>query len=229
MSAAVPPQVLWAQRSNKTDASKNNISLLVCTPDINPESLKIETTSSSISFFAHSDLRKADYQFSIEFFKEIDETLTRFGQTSKGIAIHLQKKELDENYWPRLTKSTLRQHFLKTDFDLWVDQDEQDEKDGLAGDDFGNLGGMDGMPGMGDAFGAGGGFDDMDFSKLAGGLGESTGGVGADDDDIDVEDDDMPSLAGEDGSDDETTRIKAPAETVEVTEPTGKAKIEEVS
>lgn len=51
----------------------------------------------------------------------------------------LRKKELDEAYWPRLLKESKKVHFLKTDFDKWVDEDEQNE---AAEEDFGNFGGM---------------------------------------------------------------------------------------
>jgi len=89
-------------------------------------------------------------------------------------------------YWPRLLKETKKVHFLKTDFDKWVDEDEQEAR---ADDDYGNFG-------MNDDGGLGG----IDFSKLgtAGGMGETPDmedagtGAGADDDDDDS--DDMPDL-----------------------------------
>ena len=51
----------------------------------------------------------------------------------------LQKKELKEEYWPRLLKDSKKLHFLKTDFDKWVDEDEQNE---AAEEDFSQFGGM---------------------------------------------------------------------------------------
>ena len=51
----------------------------------------------------------------------------------------LRKKELKQEYWPRLLKETKKQHFLKTDFDKWADEDEQEEK---GEDDFSNMSGM---------------------------------------------------------------------------------------
>lgn len=36
---------------------------------------------------------------------------------ARAVEMKLQKKELKEEYWPRLLKSTQKQHFLKTDFD----------------------------------------------------------------------------------------------------------------
>lgn len=83
-------------------------------------------------------------------------------------------------------------HFLKTDFDKWVDEDEQD---GAVDDD--PTGGMGDMGGMG-GLGGDGGFGDLDFSKLSGAGG--AGGVGGagfggeDADDLDEDDDEMPDL-----------------------------------
>ena len=105
----------------------------------------------------------------------MDESKTH--HTPRDVAFVLRKKETKEEYWPRLTKDKQKLHFLKTDFDKWVDEDEQDavnEDDPMAG--------MGGMPGMG----ADGGFGGIDFSKLGGGAGGMpdmsglTGGAGAD-------------------------------------------------
>lgn len=63
----------------------------------------------------------------------------------------LRKKTPKAEFWPRLTKEKVKNAFIKTDFDKWVDEDEQD---GVAveeedGDPMGGMGGMGGMPGMG--------------------------------------------------------------------------------
>lgn len=72
----------------------------------------------------------------------------------KNIQFVLRKKELKEEFWPRLLKDSKKVHFLKTDFDKWVDEDEQNEapEEDLSG----GMGGMGGMPGMGGAGGMGG-------------------------------------------------------------------------
>ena len=59
--------------------------------------------------------------------------------TAKNVEMKLQKKELNEEYWPRLLKVKQRLHFLKTDFDKWVDEDEQNE---APEEDISQLGGM---------------------------------------------------------------------------------------
>jgi hypothetical protein len=40
----------------------------------------------------------------------------------------LRKYNSDQEYWPRLQKEKGKLNFLKTDFDRWIDEDEQDEK-----------------------------------------------------------------------------------------------------
>ena len=37
--------------------------------------------------------------------------------TSRDVMFKLRKKEMKEEYWPRLLKDSKKMHFLKTDFD----------------------------------------------------------------------------------------------------------------
>ncbi|KAH9224560.1 HSP20-like chaperone [Leptodontidium sp. 2 PMI_412] len=202
MSTAQTPEVLWAQRSNKTDAEKNFIYLTITVPDVQKSNLKLDVKSQSLTFSGHSDSLKRDYHVELEFYDKIDEAETKVNHTAKNIALVLRKKELKEEFWPRLLKDAKKVHFLKTDFDKWVDEDEQDE---APEDDLG-MGGMGGMPGMGDMSsmmgGAGGDFGGIDFSKLGGAQPEE-------DDDDDDDDDDMPALEGEDDDDADEEGAKA--------------------
>jgi len=205
---AATPEVLWAQRSNKTDAAKNFIYLTITVPDVQASKLKLDLKPTTLTFAGHSDSLKRDYQVALEFYAEIDPAESKVNHTAKNIELVLRKKELKEEFWPRLLKDAKKVHFLKTDFDKWVDEDEQDEapEEDLAG----NMGGMGGMPGMGDMSsmmggGAGGDFGGIDFSKLGGGAGGDAEGEEEEDED---EDEDMPEL--------------------EEDEEAGKAKIEEV-
>jgi len=127
----------------------------------------------------------------LEFYAEIDEKESKINHTAKNVEFVLRKKELKEEFWPRLLKDAKKVHFLKTNFDKWVDEDEQDE---APEDDLGNMGGIGGMPGMGDMMGgAGGDFGGIDFSKLGG-----AGMEGADEEEADDDDDDeMPELEDE--------------------------------
>ncbi|KAB8342817.1 hypothetical protein FH972_022414 [Carpinus fangiana] len=208
MSSSAPtlvPEVTWAQRSSKDEADKNFIYLTIGAPDVSPQSAKIDLQPGQLTFAGYSDTKKANYAVTIDFFAEIDPKESKIHHSARDVEIKLQKKELNEEYWPRLLKDKKRAHYLKTNFDKWVDEDEQD---GAPDDDymnqFGGAGG--GMPGMG----GDGGFGGLDFSKLGGGAGgmpdlSSLGGMnglGGDDDDEEgedgEEDEDMPALEGED-------------------------------
>ena len=81
----------------------------------------------SLTFSGHSDSLKRDYHLDLEFYAEIDKEESKINHTAKNIEMVLRKKELKEEFWPRLLKDSKKVHFLKTDFDKWVDEDEQDE------------------------------------------------------------------------------------------------------
>jgi hypothetical protein len=56
----------------------------------------------------------------LEFYAEIDPSASKINHTPRDIEMVLQKKELDEKYWPRLLKDAAKVHFLKTNFDkVW--------------------------------------------------------------------------------------------------------------
>jgi len=186
MTNTQTPEVLWAQRSNSSDPAKNILSITLSVPDVPPASAKLNILPTNISFCGHSDTKKVDYQVDLELYAEVDVENSKSHHSPRGVELVLRKKEMKTEYWPRLLKETKKVHFLKTDFDKWVDEDEQEAR---ADDDYGNFG-------MNDDGGLGG----IDFSKLgtAGGMGETPDmedagtGAGADDDDDDS--DDMPDL-----------------------------------
>ncbi len=130
---------MWAQRSSAADASKNFIYLTISVPDISPSNLKLDLKAGGLTFEGKSDTLKRTYQIALEFFDEIDVAESKVNHTDKNIELKLQKKELKEEYWPRLLKDKQKVHYLKTDFDKWVDEDEQNE---AAEEDFSNFGGM---------------------------------------------------------------------------------------
>ncbi|KAF5656622.1 Hsp90 binding co-chaperone Sba1 [Fusarium circinatum] len=206
MSDTVYPEVLWAQRSSVADASKNFIYLTISVPDVPKDSLTLDLQPTKLTFTGTSSTLKKKYHVELEFWGEINPAESKINHTAKNVEIKLQKKELKEEYWPRLLKDSKRVHFLKTDFDKWVDEDEQNE---APEDDFSQFGGMGGMPGMGDM---GGDFGGIDFSKLGGGGAGFPGAEGAGDElDEEDDDDDMPALEGDDKK--EAAPAAAPAAT----------------
>ncbi|ODQ78765.1 hypothetical protein BABINDRAFT_19703, partial [Babjeviella inositovora NRRL Y-12698] len=117
------PSVLWAQRSNATDADKNIVYLTIKLADT--ENVKIDLTNTHLVFSATSNDKP--YELNLEFFKAIDADKSKYEVTGSHIFFKLFKAEMQEEFWPRLIKEKLKLHYLKTDFDKWVDEDEQDE------------------------------------------------------------------------------------------------------
>ncbi|KAI9809935.1 MAG: hypothetical protein M1825_000368 [Sarcosagium campestre] len=238
-SKQITPEVTWAQRSSSSEPEKNYVFITIAAPDVSKDSLKVDLKPNSLTFSGYSDSKKINYHVELELYELIDPDQSKINNMSRDIEIVLRKKELKEEYWPRLLKDSKKVHFLKTDFNKWVDEDEQDgapdETDNM--NNFGGMpggaGGMGGMGGMGGLGGEDGGFGGIDFSKLgagAGGLGglggmpglEGLGGAGAEGlgDEADEDDPDIPDLVGD--SDE-----KPAAEETDTTEP-AKPKIQEV-
>ncbi|KAL6719510.1 p23 chaperone protein wos2 [Lecanora helva] len=231
-SSKTTPEVTWAQRSSTTDAERNYVYLTIAAPDVPDKSFKVDLKPNSLTFNGHSETKKTTYHVELEFYAEIDPENSKTHHTSRDVEFVLRKKELKAEYWPRLLKESAKVHFLKTNFDKWVDEDEQDAapEDDMAG--MGGMGGgMPGMPGMGD-MGGKDGFGGIDFSKLGGGAGgmpdmSNLGGMGGEEDEGDDEGDDeeMPELEEEEGAEAEGKgKGKEGAGEAE-----GKAKIEEVA
>ncbi|KAI1769698.1 HSP20-like chaperone [Hypoxylon sp. FL1150] len=202
----VTPEVLWAQRSSNTDPEKNFIYLTISVPDVPKENLKLDLQPTTLTFTGHSETLKKTYHLDIAFYAEIDPAESKVHHTARNVELKLRKKELNDEYWPRLLKEAKKVQFVKTDFDKWVDEDEQNE---APEEDFSQFGGMGGMPGMGGMGGMGGGgdFGGIDFSKLGGG----DMMPGAEDEEDDSDDDDMPALEGEEEAKDEKPATKAAA------------------
>lgn len=184
-SETLTPEVLWAQRSSKVDAEKNYVHLTVNVPDIAQDSLKLDLQSDKVNFTGTCTTHgKETYHFELPLYAEINVAASSTHYTQHSVRLKLEKKELKEEFWPRLQKESQKLHWLKTDFDRWVDEDEQD---GAPDDDFSQFGGMGGMPGMG----GGSDFGGIDFSQLGG---ADKADESDEDDDLDK---DMPALEGD--------------------------------
>ena len=158
--------------------------------EINPGHLHF---SADVEDDASKGIKGQKYLFDLDFFEDIEPAHTKKSHTAKGIYLVLRKAKVDEEYWPRLTKDKVRLHNVKTDFDKWVDQDEQDEKPDL---DMGGMGGMPDMGAMGGMGGMGGGMDGggmggLDMQQLMAQMGGGMGGGG------------MPDLSALQGEGDE--------------------------
>ncbi|KAE8356772.1 HSP20-like chaperone [Aspergillus coremiiformis] len=180
------PEVTWAQRSSGSDAERNYLYVNIKAPDVARKEATLTITPTNVKFAGDSK-KGVRYEVSLDLYAEIDPENSKVNHSDREVELVLRKKELKEEFWPRLLKTTQKIHFLKTDFDKWVDEDEQDE---AAEDDYANnFGGFEGLGGEG------GGLGNIDFSKLGAGL-EGMGGAdaGAAEAEGDSDDEDMPEL-----------------------------------
>lgn len=117
-SPANPPAaVLWAQRSSTTDPERNHVFLTISAPDVPKDKMKLDIQPTKVTFSGHSELKNVDYKVELELYAEIVPEETKINHTGKNVEMVLRKKELKEEFWPRLLKESKRLHFLKTDFD----------------------------------------------------------------------------------------------------------------
>jgi hypothetical protein len=152
---------LWAQRSNKDVADKNLIYLTVNILDA--ENTDIQLSDEKLEVASRSEDDNISYAVTLQFYQEIDSEKSTRHRTDRGLFFVLRKKVAQEEYWPRLTK--VKHPYVKTDFDKWVDEDEQDPQ---ANEDFGS--------GMGDL---GGGFDLIRLTGGQGGMPDMSAFAGA--------------------------------------------------
>lgn len=134
-STPLHPVILWAQRSDK-------LFLTIEIWEVCDESLSF--TNNSMSFQGINSETKQQYAVEIEFYGNIiPDQVSR--QAGKRCIILTVPKEASGPFWPRLTKSTSKFHFIKTDFSKWIDEDDLTESPSMpdfdpGNFDFGNMG-----------------------------------------------------------------------------------------
>ena len=116
-SATNATLVTWAQRSSASDKEKNHVFLTISVPDVSKDKIKLDIQPTKLSFQGFSESKKGTYAVELEFYAEIDPSASKTNHTPRDVEVVLQKKELDEAFWPRLLKEKAKVHFLKTDFD----------------------------------------------------------------------------------------------------------------
>jgi len=175
MTDAIPPQILWAQRTDKVLVS-------IQLEDVTDEKITVDTEK--LTFSGKS--KNKNYAVELEFNGNIipEESKQRKG----GREYYFDLKKKDSGYWPRLLKDKQKRQYLKIDFNRWKDEDESDDEE-EGGPPGGAMGGMGGMGGMyGDA-----NLEDMMKQMGTGG----PGGFNPEDADIesdDSDDEDIPEL-----------------------------------
>merc|ERR1711976_4156 len=118
------PAVVWAQRNDK-------LYLTINLEDCKDPTIKLE--EDKLYFLSKAGADKKEYEVSIEFFKPINPEESKYTVFPRNIPMLIVKKE-DGPYWPRLLKDTSKQHWLKTDFAKWRDEDDSDTEGGQGED-----------------------------------------------------------------------------------------------
>lgn len=125
----------------------------------------------SFTAFSSPSTISKKYYLKLQFYAAINPEISKFRYTNNGVIVKLQKSQSQSDYWPTLTNSAQKLFYVKTDFDKWVDQNDQENdislsdedfdyskidfsKDGLdeVSDMFSGIGGSAGNPGFLEAF-----------------------------------------------------------------------------
>ncbi|PAA71091.1 hypothetical protein BOX15_Mlig034517g2, partial [Macrostomum lignano] len=156
-SSAIPAPVKWAQRNDK-------LYLTICLEDV--QNKQLDLTSNRLTFTGVGGTDRKPHSTVIDFYAEVNPDESLQMANDREIVMSIRKKEPGP-YWPRLTADKVKRHWIKTDFNRWVDEDEGpggDEDGGGFGANDNQLESM--LAQMGGGFGgAGGGAGGMDFLK----------------------------------------------------------------
>lgn len=84
----------------------------------------------------HGGPQQQEYKFELELFGEIDPSKSKMRKTDRHMTVVLEKKDKKGHFWPRLTESKAKIHFVHTDFGKWKDEDDTSDEDDRMNDDF---------------------------------------------------------------------------------------------
>ncbi|CAN7996750.1 unnamed protein product, partial [Ixodes hexagonus] len=135
------PPVLWAQ-------NKSAVYLKVALEDCkNPT---IELTADSLHFKGTGGVDAKPHEVTLHFFHPIKADSSKYVVRPRGTEFVLAKAEPGP-FWKRLLKEETKFHWLKVDFNKWVDEDDSGDElagPGAGGGDFEEM--MRSMGGLGD-------------------------------------------------------------------------------
>lgn len=114
---AVPPPVLWAQRS--TDV------FLTFSIESKDPTIKIEKDSVYFKGVNVSDNKIKEV--TIPLYDAVVPESSSFVNKGRCIEMILRKEKTDAPYWPSLTNDKMKRNYIKIDFNKWKDEDDDDE------------------------------------------------------------------------------------------------------
>ncbi|OAL75619.1 Hsp90 binding co-chaperone (Sba1) [Trichophyton violaceum] len=148
---------------NKTEKDASNEKVFY-----GPGRSRIVVTPTTISFTGYSTFSKTLYDVELKLAGKVkpDSATCNIQKQLANVVVEVQKEELNTSYWTTLVEAK-KLGYLKTDFEMWRDEDEQEPVKEDFGptsfeyeDALGQFAGMEGM-GMGGAGGMGVGGDEQ--------------------------------------------------------------------
>ncbi|XP_019188476.1 PREDICTED: uncharacterized protein Os08g0359500-like isoform X1 [Ipomoea nil] len=141
------PEVKWAQREDK-------IYITVLLADAKNPKVNLEPEG-VFTFSATAGAENHLYEFKIELQDKVNVEESKINIGVRNIFCVLEKEE--KKWWNKLLREGKPPHYVKVDWDKWVDEDEDNgppsdlDLGGMDFSKFGDMGGMGGMgmPGMG--------------------------------------------------------------------------------
>ncbi|KAH9730405.1 hypothetical protein KPL70_009643 [Citrus sinensis] len=136
------PEVKWAQRQDK-------VFITVQLPDAKNAKVNLEPEG-VFSFSASAGAENHLYELKLELFDKVNVEESKINVGVRSIFCIVEKAE--KGWWKKLLRGDGKTpHYVKVDWDKWVDEDEDNGAGDLdlGGMDFSNFGGMGGDDGMG--------------------------------------------------------------------------------
>lgn len=108
--------VTWAQRSSASDPERNYLYVNIKAADVPRSDAKLDITAKNVTFSGPSR-KGVTYKVSLDLYAEIEPENSKVNHSDRDVELVLRKKELKEEFWPRLLETTQKVHFLKTNFE----------------------------------------------------------------------------------------------------------------
>ncbi|KAH9730406.1 hypothetical protein KPL70_009643 [Citrus sinensis] len=131
------PEVKWAQRQDK-------VFITVQLPDAKNAKVNLEPEG-VFSFSASAGAENHLYELKLELFDKVNVEESKINVGVRSIFCIVEKAE--KGWWKKLLRGDGKTpHYVKVDWDKWVDEDEDNGAGDLdlGGMDFSNFGGMGG-------------------------------------------------------------------------------------
>ena len=128
------PILKWAQRKDRL-----YLTIMV----VHTKKPTIDIIDGKTLKYSGTDGQK-NYAFEIELFDEVLKEESKYNLEGRNVFLNIKKKK-EGPYWERLTKDSVKRHWIETDWVYYTEEDEEEEakQPDFAGQDFGDMGEMD--------------------------------------------------------------------------------------